>query len=332
MELKELVKSMDYLMLILGLLVLIGGGEFLVKGAVGISKKLKISSLVIGMTVVAFGTSAPELLVSLKSAMLGNPGIAVGNVVGSNIANIALVLGVTVLIFPIVADKNTKQLDYPVLLFATLLGSLLALDGVISFLEGLFMFGILVFFIYKMIHQSRTETKLKELESEEEVEEFKVISVRKSILFLLIGFVGLYFGAEWFVEGAVSIANEVLATNPNKDVIIGVTVVAFGTSAPELVASTMAALKKETDISIGNLIGSNLFNNFAVLGLTSMVKPIQVSRSIIEFDMLWMIGITLLLMLVIYIGKRLSRLNGAVLLASYVAYITVIVLKIQGVF
>ena len=122
MELKELVKSMDYLMLILGLLVLIGGGEFLVKGAVGISKKLKISSLVIGMTVVAFGTSAPELLVSLKSAMLGNPGIAVGNVVGTNIANIALVLGVTVLIFPIVADKNTKQLDYPVLLFRNIIG------------------------------------------------------------------------------------------------------------------------------------------------------------------------------------------------------------------
>lgn len=321
---------MDYLILLLGLVVLIFGGEFLVKGAVGFSKKLKISSLVIGMTVVAFGTSAPELLVSLKSALQGNPGIAVGNIVGSNIANIALVLGITVMIFPILVDKNTKQVDYPILLFATLLGCLFALDGIISPWEGLFMFAILVYFIYTMINKSRKETKELLAENDSEIEEFEEISVWKSIFYLLIGFVGLYFGAEWFVEGAVSIANELLATNPNKDVIIGVTVVAFGTSAPELVASTMAALKKETDISIGNLIGSNLFNIFAVLGLTSIVKPVEVSNSIIEFDMFWMIAITLLLMTVLYVGKTLSRLNGVILFTSYVAYITVIILKVQG--
>jgi len=322
---------MDYLILLLGLAVLIVGGEFLVRGAVGFSKKLKISSLVIGMTVVAFGTSAPELLVSLKSALMGNPGIAIGNVVGSNIANIALVLGVTVMIFPIAVDKNTRRVDYPMLLFATLLGSLFALDGVFSLVEGIFMFAILVFFIYGMIRKSRQENKELEANVElKEEEEYKEVPIWKSSVFLLIGFIGLYFGADWFVKGAVSIASEILASNPNKDVIIGVTVVAFGTSAPELVASTMAALKKETDISIGNLIGSNLFNIFAVISLTAMVKPVEVSRSIIEFDMIWMIAITFLLLFIIYIGKKIGRLKGVILFGSYVAYITVIVLKVQG--
>jgi len=306
-----------------------------VRGAVGFSKKMKISSLVIGMTVVAFGTSAPELLVSLKSALNGNPGIAVGNVIGSNIANIALVLGVTVMIFPIVVDRNTKRIDYPMMLFATLLLSVFALDGWFSLVEGMFMFAVLIFFLTWVIRKSRKETKSKEKENNktnEEVEEYKEEAFWKSGLFLALGFVGLYFGADWFVKGAVSIANELLATNPNKDVIIGVTVVAFGTSAPELVASCVAAFKKETDISIGNLIGSNIFNIFAVIGLTSMVKPIEVSQSVIEFDMLWMIGITLLLLLVLYTGKKIGRLKGVILFSSYVAYITIIVLKVQGVF
>tara|TARA_R110002072_G_scaffold303010_1_gene491303 strand:+ start:6734 stop:7702 length:969 start_codon:yes stop_codon:yes gene_type:complete len=322
---------MDFLYLILGLAVLILGGEFLVRGAVGFSKKLKISSLVIGMTVVAFGTSAPELLVSLKSALHGNPGIAVGNVIGSNIANIALVLGVTVIIFPIIIDRNTKRIDYPTMLFATLLVSVLALDGWFSMIEGLFMFSLLFFFITWMIGKSRKKGMLEETENKE-IEEYKEEPFWKSSMFLALGFVGLYLGADWFVKGAVTIANELLATNPNKDVIIGVTVVAFGTSAPELVASCVAAFKKETDISIGNLIGSNIFNLLAVIGLTSMVKPIEVSESVIHFDLIWMVAITLLLLLVLYIGKRIGRLKGVILFSSYIAYITVIILKIQGVF
>ena len=335
---------MDYFYLILGLLVLIAGGEFLVRGAVGISKKFKISSLIIGMTVVAFGTSAPELIVSLESALNGNPGIAIGNVVGSNIANIALVLGVTVLIFPLTVDKNTKRVDYPMMLFATLLMSIFALDGIFSLIEGLFMFALLVTFIIWMIWQSKAkakfikkyrESKRKNIDSviitKGNVEGFKVEAIWKSIVFLLLGFIGLFLGAQWFVGGAVGIANELLATNPNKDVIIGVTVVAFGTSAPELVASIMAALKKETDISIGNLIGSNIFNIFAVIGLTSIVKPIEVSQSIIHFDMLWMIGITVLLLFILYIGKKVGRLKGAILLLSYITYISVVVLRTQGI-
>ncbi len=335
---------MDYLYLILGLLILITGGEFLVRGAVGFSKKLGISSLVIGMTVVAFGTSAPELLVSLKSALNGNSGIAIGNVVGSNIANIALVLGVTVIIFPLTVDKNTKRIDYPMMLFATLLLSIFALDGIFSRIEGFFMFNILVAFIIWMIRQQQAKKKfyrkLKKLIldkkekitiTRDNIQLVKPEPIWKSSIFLLLGFLGLYFGADVFVEGAVGIANDVLSTNPNKEAIIGVTVVAFGTSAPELVASCVAAFKKETDISVGNLIGSNIFNVFAVIGITSMVKPVETSESIINFDIPWMISITFLLLFIIYTGKKIGRLKGAILLLSYISYITIILLKVQGV-
>ena len=334
---------MNYFYLILGLLILIAGGEFLVRGAVGFSKKMGISSLVIGMTVVAFGTSAPELLVSLKSALAGNSGISIGNVVGSNIANIALVLGVTVLIFPLTVDKNTKRIDYPMMLFSTLLLSIFALDGVFSRIEGLFMFSLLVVFIIWMIRQQKAKKKFvrkvkkaildkreKMIITRDNIQIVKTEPFWKSSVFLLLGFVGLYIGADRFVEGAVGIANDVLATNPNKDVIIGVTVVAFGTSAPELVASCVAAFKKETDISVGNLIGSNIFNAFAVIGITSMVQPVEASQSIISFDIPWMIAITFLLLFVIYIGKKIGRLKGAILLLSYITYITIILLKVQG--
>ena len=331
---------MDYLILVLGLAVLVLGGDFLVRGAVGFSRTMRISPLVIGMTVVAFGTSAPELLVSLKSALAGNSGIAIGNIVGSNIANIALVLGVTVLIFPIFTDRQTKIVDYPMLIGATLLFYLFSLDGLLEFYEGLIFISILIIFITLLISHSRKRNKRQDIEDDHPVEDDgsdptksakKKASFWKSMFFLFLGFIGLYFGADWFIKGAVSIADVFLAGNPNKDAIIGVTVVAFGTSAPELVASCVAAFKKETDISIGNLIGSNLFNIFAVLGITAMVTPIEVSDSIIKFDFAWMIGLTVLLLFMLYFGKKIGRLKGAILFISYVTYITVIILKVQGV-
>jgi cation:H+ antiporter len=331
---------MDYLILLLGLAVLVLGGEFLVRGAVGFSRTMRISPLVIGMTVVAFGTSAPELLVSLKSALAGNSGIAIGNVVGSNIANIALVLGVTVLIFPIFTDRQTKIVDYPMLIGATLLFYLFSLDGLLEFYEGLIFISILIIFITLLISHSRKRNKRQDIEDDHPIEDDgsdstksakKKASFWKSMFLLFLGFIGLYFGADWFIQGAVSIADVFLAGNPNKDAIIGVTVVAFGTSAPELVASCVAAFKKETDISIGNLIGSNLFNIFAVLGITAMVTPIEVSDSIIKFDFTWMIGLTFLLLFMLYFGKKIGRLKGAILFSSYVTYITLIILKVQGV-
>ena len=318
---------MDYVFLLLGLVVLIFGGEFLVKGAVGFSTAMKISPLIVGMTIVSFGTSAPELLVSLTSALDGNPGIAVGNVVGSNIANIALVLGITVLIFPIIADKHTKRIDMPVMIFSTLLFVYFIQDGWIVMYEGIIMLVVIVAFTIFLIIKGRKQPAI------EEVCEIvdKAPKYWKSILFLFLGFIGLYFGADWFIQGAVAIAEEFLFDNPNKDVIIGVTIVAFGTSAPELVASTVAAYRKQTDISIGNLIGSNIFNILVVLGVTSIVTPLKVSNEAREFDLFWMVGIALLLVALIALGSKIGRLKGAILLSTYVAYITIILLRVQGV-
>ncbi len=322
---------MDYLLLILGLAVLIVGGEFLVKGAVGFSAAFKISPLVIGMTVVSFGTSAPELLVSLQSALDGNPGIAIGNVVGSNIANIALVLGITVLIFPIIVERQTKFIDYPMMLLACILFYLFALDNLIELYEGIILFGILVAFTTYLVINSRKKTKKAEAQVDDDMADALKYPIWKSIAFLLIGLVALYFGSDWFVKGAVGIAEVVLEGNPDKDSIIGVTVVAFGTSAPELVASIVAALRKQSDISVGNLIGSNIFNVFAVIGITSIVTPIEVSDQVLDFDMYWMLGIMFLLIPIFLVGKRIGRIKGAILLGSYIAYVAVILMRIQGV-
>jgi len=321
---------MDYLLLILGLAVLIVGGEFLVKGAVGCSAAFKISPLVIGMTVVSFGTSAPELLVSLQSAMDGNPGIAIGNVVGSNIANIALVLGITVIIFPIIVERQTKFVDYPMMLLACILFYVFALDNVIELYEGIILFGILVTFTTYLVVNSRKKTKKAQADDDEYKDALKY-PIWKSVVFLLIGLAALYFGSEWFVKGAVGIAEVLLEGNPDKDSIIGVTVVALGTSAPELVASIVAAVRKQSDISVGNLIGSNIFNVFAVIGITAIVKPIAVTDQVLGFDMLWMLGIMLAMIPLLLFGKRIGRFKGVLLFGSYVAYVAVILMQIKGV-
>jgi len=307
---------MNVFLLILGLLVLIVGGEFLVKGSVTIARNFQISPLVIGMTIVSFGTSAPELLVSLQSALDGNPGIAIGNVVGSNVANLALVLAITVLIFPIIAERQTKMVDWPMMLLATMLFYVFSLDNVIVFWEGAVLLGILILFTFFLIRNSRNESKNLIDDPTEEVKGSTVTG----LLFLLGGLIGLYFGSGWFVDGAVSIAKDFELS----DRVIGVTVVAFGTSAPELVASTVAAYRKQTDISVGNLIGSNIFNIMAVLGITSMVTPVGVEDSVLSFDMYWVIGIALAMLPILFIGKRIGRLKGVLLLATYVAYIVIV--------
>jgi cation:H+ antiporter len=316
---------MVYLVLILGLATLIVGGEFLVKGAVGIAKKLHISTLVIGMTVISFGTSAPELIVSIQAALSGNPEIAIGNVVGSNIANIALVLGITVMIFPIVVDRSSKILDWPMMMFASILFFVFALffgkDYTITRWEGGILFLILVGFIYYLVSNSRKKTKQAIAESNEEIEAVSD-NIWKSLLFLFIGLVGLYFGADWLLKSAVKIA---LDLGMSKSVV-GLTIVAFGTSVPELVTSAVAAFRKETDISIGNLIGSNIFNIMAVIGITAMVKPINVDKAVISYDMLWMLGISAMLLPLMLVGKKLDRYKGFMLFSTYIIYIILVVM------
>lgn len=307
----------DIGLIIIGLILLIAGGEFLVKGAVGISVKAKLSRLVIGMTVVSFGTSTPELLVSLQSASEGLPEIAIGNVVGSNIANLALVLGVTVLIFPMPVARNTIRYDWPMMMLASILFYVFAFDLNIQRWEGLILFLLLLAFITFIIMKSRKSESLA-VEEIPGIEDLTAkISIWKNLMYLLIGLVGLYFGSTWLILGAKSLALEVGLSNH----VIGITIVAFGTSVPELATSVVAAYKKETDISVGNLVGSNIFNIMAVLGLTSIVKPIGIEANVLSWDLLWMIGIALLLLPMMVFKKRVGRLSGVILLGLYIGYI-----------
>ena len=310
-------------MLILGLATLILGGEFLVRGAVGVAQKFRLSSLVIGMTVVSFGTSAPELIVSVKAALGGNPEIALGNVIGSNIANIALVLGITVLIFPLPVDRNSKIIDWPMMFLASVLFYLFALNGDLSRIEGIILFAILIAFVVFLIWNSRRKSN-KLLEDEEVIIPTPMQFLR-SLLFLLIGLVGLYFGAEWLLSGAIDIARHL----GMEERVIGITIIAFGTSVPELVTSGVAAYRKETDISIGNLIGSNIFNIMGVIGVTAIVKPIEVGANTLNIDMIWMLAIAAALLPMMLIGKKINRFKGFLLIGTYVAYIALLMLSMN---
>jgi len=307
---------MEYLWLTLGLIALVLGGEFLVRGAVSVALKAKISPLVVGMTVVSFGTSAPELLVSLSAVLDGYPDVSVGAVVGSNISNIGLVLGITVLIFPIVVNRDSLRIDWPLMILATFLFYFFAMNGELSWWEGVIFICILALFTFWLIRRSRKEGV--QLATESEVEELNLGNpIYKDVFFLAIGMVALYFGAEWLVKSVVSIAS----SQGVSEKLISVTIVAFGTSLPELVTSAMAAFRKETDISIGNLIGSNIFNLFAILGITAIVHPLTISDSINQFDVYFLLGISLLLLPIMLFGKKIGRWKGVFLILFYVFYI-----------
>jgi cation:H+ antiporter len=307
----------DIFLVVIGLTILIAGGEFLVKGAVGIAAKARLSTLVIGMTVVSFGTSAPELLVSLKAAFLEKPEITIGNVIGSNIANLALVLGLTAVIFPIPVSRNSIQFDWPMMMLSGVLFFLFALDGVIVWWEGLIMLSLLIAFLTYLITSSRKSNKqLKEAEiSPNEI--IKKINIGKQFLWLIIGCVGLYFGAVWLIDGASSLGAKLGLS----DHVIAITIVAFGTSVPELATSIIAAYKQEMDISVGNLIGSNIFNIMAVLGITALIYPIAINEAVVYWDMLWMLAIFIVVFPMMLIGAKIGRISGAILLTAYCTYI-----------
>ncbi len=296
--------------LIAGISLLIAGGEFLVRGAVGLAKKFKISMLVIGLTVVAFGTSAPELVISLTAALKGLSSISVGNIIGSNIYNISLVLGVSTIIFAIPAEKQSIRIDWPVMMIASLLFFGLALDGSLSFLDGLMLFTLLIAFIVYVIRKSRKEHI--EVEEDNQVKP----NLAKDSFFVIIGSIALMYGADLFLDGSVVLAKNVGMS----DRVIGLTVVALGTSMPELVTSVIAAFKKQADISIGNLIGSNIFNLLAVGGITAMIKPIVVEATSMNYDAIWMIGISAVLLPMMLIGKKIGPLKGSILLILFIVY------------
>lgn len=311
---------MSIILVLVGLTLLVVGGDFLVRASVGLSFKLKISKLVIGMTVVSFATSAPELLVSLQAAYDGITDIALGNVIGSNIANIGLVLGITAIISPLVVDKDFYKYNWPMMMLASFaLYYFLKNDEVLSATEGLILFSSLVVFLFILIRSSRkiTKSNLEEVDDAlAEVSNFKIVA------WLLIGAAGLYYGSEWLVEGAKQLAMAVGIS----DYAISVTVIAIGTSVPELAASVIAALKREKAISLGNLIGSNIFNIASVLGLTAIIKPIAVNPDtpeILSTNIFWMIAFAAVLIPLMLIPKQfvIARYKGMLLFGAYMVFI-----------
>ena len=310
---------MNLLLIILGLVLLVIGGEFLIRASVGLSFKLKLSKLVIGMTIVSFATSAPELLVSLQAALDGVSDIALGNVIGSNIANIGLVLAITAIISPLIIDREFYKLNWPMLMFMSFaLYFFLSNDHMLSALEGVILFTALVMFLFLLIRDSRKKTKANIVEEVDE--RLALVSNFKIVIWLIIGAAGLYFGSEWLVDGAKGMAKAIGIS----DYVISVTVISIGTSVPELAASVTAALKKEKALSLGNLIGSNIFNIASVLGLTAIIKPIAVeSPKILSTNIFWMIGFAAVLIPLVFLGKRFSigRKKGLLLFVAYLVFI-----------
>lgn len=304
---------MSFVLVILGLILLVIGGEFLVRSSVALSLKFNISKMVIGMTVVAFATSMPELLVSLQASLSGSSAIALNNVIGSNIANIGLIMGVTALVSPIAVDLLFHKFNWPmVMLFSIALYYALYNDSVLTFYEGLLLFIGLVVFIVVLIRNSKKHA----INIEEVDESLSVVSNFKIIVWLIIGALALYFGSEWLVEGSKQVA---LAFGVS-EAVIGVSLIAVGTSVPELAASLIAVIKKEKALSLGNLIGSNIFNIGAVLGITAMITPIPVTEPLIlSRDVFWMLGFAFMLLPLILIPKKfeINKIKGLLLVAIY---------------
>jgi len=305
---------MVYLLLAVGLLILLIGGKYLVDGASGIAGKLGLSPGLIGLTVVSFGTSAPELLVSITAALKGASDIALGNVIGSNISNITLVLGISAIVFPIALPKSVIKLDYAFTLVVSILFFILAFNGVISLVDGLIL---LVLLVLVNLYFFKTIARIPDDPDDLDIQKLKSTPMYKSILFIIGGIAGLYWGSEMFVENAIIIAQQFGIS----DRVIGVTVIAIGTSLPELATSILAALKKQTDIALGNILGSNLMNILAIIGVTAVVKPIAVSSIFLSNDFMWMLGFTLLLLPIIITKLRISRWEGGVLLIGYILYL-----------
>nr|WP_321222335.1 calcium/sodium antiporter [uncultured Psychroserpens sp.] len=307
---------MSLVWIILGLLLLVVGGEFLVRSSVALSFKLNISKMVIGMTVVSFATSAPELLVSLNAALTGSPAIAINNVIGSNIANIGLVLGITALVSSIAVDKSFYKLNWPVMmLFSVVLYYFLANDNQLTAIEGAVLFTGLIVFLIVLIRSAKRNAVIEVVD-----DSLAVVSNFKIVIWLLIGATALYFGSDWLVDGAKDLA-VMLGVS---DAVIAATVIAIGTSVPELAASVIAAVKKEKALSLGNLIGSNIFNIASVLGLTSMIKTIPVTdAAILDKDIFWMLAFAAILIPLILIPKKfqISRYKGLLLVVAYGAFI-----------
>jgi cation:H+ antiporter len=311
--------------LIIGLIILILGGDYLVKGASSIALRLNLSPLVVGLTIVAFGTSAPELLISIQSALKGSPDIATGNVIGSNICNLGLVLGVAAVIRPVIVRRESLVIDWPVTMGSSILLFVVMKKGCITAWDGILFVAILSAFLIYMIKRSKTEYQgIEVLDMAEEtkgVPDAPKKQIVKDIVFIILGSLGLYYGSEWFVGSVKTLALEAGI----EERVVGLTLVALGTSLPELVTAAVASYKGHTDLAIGNLMGSNIFNILSILGITSIVKTITVNEEMLNKDLIWMLLITLMILPLMIIKRKVGRIDGALLILVYVVYIYFVV-------
>ncbi|OGF24196.1 sodium:proton exchanger [Candidatus Falkowbacteria bacterium RIFCSPLOWO2_02_FULL_45_21] len=313
-----------YILFIIGFFLLIKGADFLVDGSASIAKKLKISGIVIGLTIVAFGTSAPEFIVNIFASAQGNTEIAIGNILGSNIANILLILGISAIIYPITAKKNTVLKEIPLSLLAAVVLGLMAndiiIDGAdfsgITKIDGFILLSFFIIFLYYTFGITKSDKDIVE-------EEIKIFSHFKSVIFIILGLAGLAIGGKWIVDGAVQIAEFFNISQS----LIGLTIVAVGTSLPELATSAVAAYKKQSDIAIGNVVGSNIFNIFWILGVSAVIRPLPFNTSS-NGDITMTIFASIVLFLVMFIGKKrvIERWQGVFMVTTYAGYIVFLVL------
>ena len=317
---------MTYLLLLLGFVFLIKGAGFLVDGASSLAKKLNISNLVIGLTIVAFGTSAPELFVNLFASFNGTTDIAIGNIVGSNIVNVLLILGIAAIIYPLKVGKGTVWKEIPMSLLAAILVLIMAndflVDGVnfnsLTRSDGVVLIAFFIIFLYY------TFGIAKNTSNDETQSPPKVYSGLYSAGLIAIGLVGLVIGGQWIVNSATTIA----VSFGLSSAFIGLTIVAIGTSLPELATSAVAAYKKNSDIAVGNVVGSNIFNIFWILGLSSIIKPLPFKPEL-NFDLWVAVGASILLFIWMFLGKRhtLERWQGIVFILIYIGYVTAITFR-----
>jgi cation:H+ antiporter len=321
------VIMLTYILFFIGFVFLIKGADWLVEGAASVARRFQISNIVIGLTIVAFGTSAPEFIVNIFASINGNTDIAIGNILGSNIANILLILGISAAIYPLRTPENTVWKEIPLSLLAALLLAVMVndarIDGApfsgLSRIDGLVFLAFFIIFLYYTFGISKVTGKAP---GEEEIKE---LPMGKSILFIVLGLAGLTIGGKWIVDGAVQIA--ALFNMPQS--VVGLTLVAIGTSLPELATSAMAAYKKQTEIAIGNVVGSNIFNIFWILGASAFIRPLPFQTSS-DMDILMVVIASIVLFSLMFIGKRhtINRWQGYAMLVMYVAYITYLVWNI----
>jgi len=306
---------MNVIFIFLGFLLLVVGGEFIVRSSIALSLKFNISKFVIGMTVVSFATSLPELIVSVNAALNNSPSIAINNVIGSNIANIGLVLGLISILGKITVDNYFYKRDWPwMFFFSLLMWFFISQDSVLQKYEGLILFLILIFFTLTIIKKSNYLDFKGSID-----DELLKTSNFKIFIWLIISSITLYFGSEFLVDGAVNLAKQISIS----EAVISVTIVAIGTSVPELAASLVAISKKEEGISVGNLIGSNIYNIGSVLGITAMIKEIPIAEEIVQRDILWMLIFALIVIILAIIPRKnyLTSFKGLIMFSMYLYFI-----------